>query len=117
MVPTDQKAKPLIDWTKEDGLMFDHPRLLPLLFPLVGLCLALDLWIARMLFSLTPQDFTRLILQTGHPENLSRSLCFSCLLGFRAVRIGGVIHGIACRVQMRVYYSVLLRYDREPKIH
>jgi len=50
IVPTGQKAKPLINWTKEDGLTFELPRFVSLLFPLVGLCLVLDLWIARMLF-------------------------------------------------------------------
>lgn len=49
----DLKAKLLINWTKEDGLMFDLSRLLAYLLSLAGSCYILDLWIARMLLSVT----------------------------------------------------------------
>jgi len=85
--------------------MFDLPGLLSLLFPLVGLCLALVIWIARTLFSVAPKDSIRLIIRThcnGHLEIFSRSLSFSGLLGFRAVGIGSVICSIVCKIQMRL---------------
>jgi len=101
------KAKHPINWTKEDGLVFD-----------LSLSCSPSCWIAPYSRSL---DCSNAVLCTPPPPKGFARLCnrlskishVCSVSSVRSVMIRSVICGIACRVQMQAY--MLSRSEKEPK--